>query len=211
MVVLHCLNPVTVRFRFSYVDQKSYAYDLVFVRTVDDDKPSLSIEDKDFLQIMETNFHADASGCWFALLPFKYPRQLLPNNRELAVRRAQILDASLHKNPVKKQHFVDFMAKIFQKGHAEVAPPLRLGEECWYLPIFGVYHPQKADQIRGLFDSSTKFQNVSLNSVLLCGPDLTNSLMGILMRFRSEPEAIMADIVQMFYCSSAEERHRNFL
>ncbi|MEW8339513.1 MAG: hypothetical protein AB2708_06655, partial [Candidatus Thiodiazotropha taylori] len=204
-------KPCDSKVQVSDVDQKSYAYDPVFVKTVDDDKPSLSVQDRDFLQIMETNFHTDASGRWFAPLPFKSPRQRLPNNRELAVKRAQSLDASLRKNPVKKQHFVDFMAKIFQKGHAEVAPPLRPGEECWYLPIFGVYHPQKPDQIRGVFDSSAKYQNISLNSVLLRGPDLTNSLLGILIRFRREPVAITADIEQMFYCFLVEERHRNFL
>ncbi len=51
----------------------------------------------------------------------------------------------------------------------------------------------------------------SLNDVLLQGPDLTNSLLGVLLRFRREPIAIMADIQHMFYCFLVKEEHRNFL
>lgn len=40
---------------------------------------------------------------------------------------------------------------------------------------------------------------VSLNTELLQGPDLTNSLVGVLLRFRQEPIAMTADIKSMFY------------
>ena len=62
-----------------------------------------------------------------------------------------------------------------------------------------------------VFDSSAKFNDVSLNSVLMSGPDLTNSLLGILLRFRSHPVAVTADIEQMFYGFLVREDHRNFL
>jgi hypothetical protein len=40
---------------------------------------------------------------------------------------------------------------------------------------------------------------MSLNDHLLTGPDLSNHLLGVLMRFREEPVAFMADIEAMFY------------
>ncbi len=40
---------------------------------------------------------------------------------------------------------------------------------------------------------------MSLNTELLQGPDLTNSLVGVLLRFRQEPIAMMADIKSMYY------------
>ena len=61
-------------------------------------------------------------------------------------------------------HALTFMEKVFANGHAEEAPPLQDGEECWFVPIFGVYHPKKPNQIRMVFDSSASFQGVSLNS-----------------------------------------------
>ncbi len=110
-----------------------------------------------------------------------------------------------------KEQFSVFMEKLFQNHHAERAPPIHEDEECWYLPIFGVYHPQKPGQIRVVFDSSAQHQNISLNNVLLSGPDLNNSLLGVLVRFRKDRVAIMADIQQMFYGFLVKEDHRNYL
>jgi len=36
-------------------------------------------------------------------------------------------------------------------SHAEDASSLRDGEQCWFLPVFGVYHPKTPGQIRGVF------------------------------------------------------------
>ncbi len=79
------------------------------------------------------------------------------------------------------------MQNIFDCDHAEVVPPLREGQRSWYLPIFGVYHPQKPGQIRVMSSTPVrKHRGVSLNDVLLSGPDLNNSLLGVLLRFRRE-------------------------
>lgn len=96
---------------------------------------------------MDAQFCKDSEEHLSAQLPFKPNRPSLPNNRETALKRAKSLHASLSKNEVKRQHFIDFMSKIFENGHAEEVPPLTKDEECWYLPVFGVYHPQKLEQI----------------------------------------------------------------
>jgi hypothetical protein len=44
-----------------------------------------------------------------------------------------------------------------KKLFAEKAPKDIPGE-WWYLPLFGVDHPRKPDQIRGVFDSSAIFE-----------------------------------------------------
>ena len=87
--------------------------------------------------------------------------------KQQAQRQAEFLESSLKKNAVKREHFLAFMGKILDNNQAEVAPPLQENEERWYLPLFGVYHPKKPEQIRGVFDSSAKFNGVSLNNVLL--------------------------------------------
>ena len=183
----------------------------VFERSKDDNKQGTSIEDRKFLEIMDKEFEKQSTGNWVAPLPFRSPRPRLPNNRSQALKRAQILDQNLTRNEVKRRHFVDFMQRVLDNGHAEPAPALKPGEECWYLPIFGVYHPRKPDQIRAVFDSSAQFNGVSLNQVLLSGPDMTNSLLGVLLRFRKEPIAVTADIEQMFHCFMVTKNHRNFL
>jgi hypothetical protein len=185
--------------------------DPLFVKTHDDDKVSLSIEDREFLSIMNDHFKKRSDGSWEAPLPFRSPRDKLPNNKVQAVNRSQTLLKSFQKNPVKKQHFFEFMGQLLSNGHAELAPKLSQDEECWYLPIFGVYHPRKPNQIRVVFDSSAVFEGMSLNSVPLQGPDLTNSLFGILVHFRKDKVAILTDIEQMFYSFSVRESDRNLL
>ena len=55
--------------------------------------------------------------------------------------------------------------------------------DAWYVPHHEVYHPNKPGKIRVVFDCSAKFVGLSLNSMLYKGPDLTNSLVGVLTRF----------------------------
>ena len=102
------------------------------------------------------------------------------------------------------------MQSTFNKGHAEVAPPLANSKESWYLPLFGVYHTKK-HKIRVMFDSSASHNGVSLNDLLMAGPDVTNSLVRILLTFRRKAIAVIADIEQMFYAFHVEQDHRNFL
>lgn len=71
--------------------------------------------------------------------------------------------------------------------------------------------PTNPGSIRVVFDSSARCQGVSLNDTLLKGPDLSNSLLAILLRFRKDAVALMADIQQMFHCFYVKEDNRDFL
>ena len=64
-----------------------------------------------------------------------------------------------------------------------------------------------------MFDGSATYCDISLNKVPLTGPDLVNSLLGVLVCFRKEPIAIMADVEQMVHCfdDNVCEDHREFL
>ena len=108
------------------------------------------------------------------------------------------------------------MAKNLDRGHALLVPPAEVGNESrigriWYLPHFGIYHPRKPKQIRVVFDSLTEYKGVSLNKMLLPGPDQTNSLLGVLLRFRKDDVALMCDIEQMFHSFYVIPEDRDFL
>ena len=183
----------------------------VFAQTKEDNQLAPSIQDASFMRIMKDGMQKDSNNSWVAPLPFKSPRRRLPNNRPHALKRLMSLTHSFKRKPEMKDHFLSFMDKMFKNGHAELAPPVGEEEEQWYLPLFGVYHPKKPKQIRVVFDSSAQYDGVSLNNVLLTGPDLNNSLLGVLIRFRKEAIAFTADIEQMFYCFLVREEDRNFL
>ena len=107
------------------------------------------------------------------------------------------------------------MEDVFDKGHAQkVSEDQRGGSPAWYLPHHPVFHPQKPDKVRVVFDCTAKFQNVSLNQQIVQGSDLTNSLTGVLTRFRTQPIAIMADIEKIFYqvrVPTEDSRYLRFL
>ena len=50
-----------------------------------------------------------------------------------------------------------------------------------------------------VFDCNAKSEGVSLKDRLLQGPDLTNSLVGVLTRLREDPVAFMRDVEAMFH------------
>ena len=106
------------------------------------------------------------------------------------------------------------MNDIIHKGHAERVPhkvfDLDDGSVS-HIPDHGVYHPQKKDKIRVVFDCSAKFRENALNDRLLQGPNLTNTLVGVLCRFRKEPVAFLCDIEQMFHQFRMNHKDRNYL
>ena len=92
-----------------------------------------------------------------------------------------------------------FMAYIIDEGYARKVPVdlQKSSNVKWYIPHHGVYHPHKPGKV--VFDCSAKYRGKPLNDLLLKGPDLTNTLFGVLMRFRQERIALMADNEAMFY------------
>ena len=86
-----------------------------------------------------------------------------------------------------------------QKEYAKKAPPISIPGGTWYLPHHAVFHLAKPGKIRIVFDCSAKHRGSSLNDKLLQGPDLTNSLVGVLTRFRQEAVVLVADVEAMFH------------
>ena len=189
------------------------ATDNIFRKTRGDNEPGLSCKDRKFLEVMDRGIHKNSKGHWEMPLPFRNECQTMPNNRVQATQRLQGLLKTFARKPEMKADYLEFMGKIIDKGHAsaipseEVPPP---PGRSWYLPYFATYHNTKRT-IRVAFDSSCEFKGVSLNKVLLPGPDLMNNLIGVLMRFRKENIAVMCDIVQMFHSFYVDPPHRDFL
>ena len=81
----------------------------------------------------------------------------------------------------------------------------------WYVPHHPVLNPHKPDKVRRVCNAASKFRGYSLNDVLLAGPDLLASLMGILAKFRENRYAMSADIEEMFLQVEVRQEDRKFL
>ena len=91
------------------------------------------------------------TGSWIAPLPFCNEVTHLPNSCEEAFKRLKSTRKTLDRKPDMKKHYFAFMQKTLDNGHAEPVPPSGVvtSKPCWFLPHFGVYYPQKTQQVTG--------------------------------------------------------------
>ncbi|XP_019211648.1 uncharacterized protein LOC109200512 [Oreochromis niloticus] len=170
-----------------------------------------SQEDLRFISIMEEGVKMKADGHCELPLPFKEDRPSLANNRSCAEHRLKYLKRRFEKDNQYHKDYTEFMKETIERGDAERVPSVDLDKSpAWYIPHHGVYHPQKPGKIRVVFDCSAKYEGVSLNDYLLTGPELTNSLVGVLCRFRKGPVAVMCDIERMFHQFRVREEDQDY-
>ena len=171
-----CPNAITVKESFGEKRGDEARRD-VFHTTQEDNEPTLSREDKKFLELMESGIHRNASGNWEMPLPFRDPAPHMPNNRSQAESRLKGLLKTLKRKPDMQNHYIEFMSKVIGKSHASPVPPAEIqasSGRVFYLSHFGVYHPKKPGSLRVVFDSSLEFRGISLNKALIPGPDRMN-------------------------------------
>ena len=160
-----------------------------------------SVEVKMALNKMEESLQRVGSHFQIAL-PWRPGSPHLPNNRAMAEQRLQLLKKRLLKDEDLLAKYRTTMQEYIDKGHAQRVPTEELDlkeQPVWYLPHHPVTHPLKPGKVRVVFDCAAKYCGTSLNQQLLQGPDLTNPLVGVLIRFRQEPVAMAADIEAMFH------------
>ncbi|KAK3719598.1 hypothetical protein QZH41_015732, partial [Actinostola sp. cb2023] len=179
-----------------------------FSETQFPDKP-LSQYDIKFMKITTEGIHQTDDNHYEIPLPLRQEQLNLPSNRPMVEKRLSQLKNRFERNPQYKKDYIAFIDDMLEKGYAEEA-----SEKCdkaWYIPHHGVYHPKKPGKIRVVFDCSAEYQGHSLNRHLLQGPDLTNTLIGVLCRFRQEPIVFACDIEGMFHQVRVNEDHRDLL
>ncbi|KAJ8352164.1 hypothetical protein SKAU_G00236400 [Synaphobranchus kaupii] len=187
-------------------------YNHDFPEHASEEKYEMSREDVQFIKsVSETIEKVD--GHYSIGMPLRKKTVVMPNNRCVAEQRAASLKKKLSKNSDLHKEYREFMSDLLGKGYAvEVQGEMlnRNDGRVWYIPHHGVIHPQKG-KLRVVFDCAASFQGKSLNGELLQGPDLTNSLVGVLTRFQHEHIAIMSDIEAMYHQVQVPEEDSNLL
>ena len=182
--------------------------DSIFQRKADDELPGRSREDSDFLHIVSQGVRLNKKGKVEIPLPFK-DSPSPPKNAEAVFNRAATTLAKLKRDPEKLAQCITIMDGYLKKGHVKQLVP-GVDEEHTFIPVFPIYNANKK-KTRLVFDSSAKYKGISLNDCLLQGADVTNSLLGVLLRFRHEEVAYSADIEHMFHCFDVPPDQHKFL
>lgn len=172
---------------------RMFAHD--FVEDQDAGRIVMSVEDRQALAIMEDSLRRE-DGHYVISLPRRTKDTRLPVNRAMAEKRLQCLRQRLAKD---KELFDKYSAKnndYIDCGHARKVPTdmLKDGNRTWYIP-----HHATGGKFRVVFDCVASYKGCSSNRQLLQGPDHTSNLMGVLLRFRKNPVAVLADIEGMFH------------
>lgn len=160
----------------------------------------LSQEDMKFMEIISNSIRQDEKGYYSMPLPLK-DNYTLPDNRFVAEKRFKSLLKRLENDSEYSTKYRDFMKGLIDRGEAEPVDESTDTQPgmVWYLPHHGVTHPRKPGKIRVVWDCSSRCNGFSLNDILLQGPDMNNTLLGVLLRFRLGEIAISCDIEKMFF------------
>ena len=152
-------------------------------------------------KILDTTAQKDGQR-WKVGLLWKEDDIILPESRTTALRRLENLKRKLTKDPALAKEYQEKIDDLLKKGYARelsAEEASKTEDKTWYLPHFGIVNPNKqVRKLRIVFDAASKSHGTSLNDALLTGPDLLNSLVGTIFKFRERRVAVCGDIREMF-------------
>lgn len=156
-----------------------------------------STVDERALRILEET-SSYIGNAWEVGLLWKSDDKKLPKSRITAYRRLLLLEKRLDRDKYYAEKYYREMDRLIQNGFAQKMPNNSESDRVWFLPHFGVQNINKPGKVRLVFDAAAKSAGISLNDMLLAGPNLLNSLPGVIMRFRQHAFAFKGDMKDMF-------------
>ncbi|XP_041781859.1 uncharacterized protein LOC121598702 [Anopheles merus] len=124
----------------------------------------------------------------------------LGDSRTIALRRFLAIERRLQREPDTQRAYVDFMDEYHRLGHMSKVVASSKNDESFYLPHHPVFKTDSTTtKCRVVFDASSKSSTgVSLSDTLMVGPTIQKDATSILLRFRTQPIALTADVTKMY-------------
>ena len=99
------------------------------------------------------------------------------------------------------------------KGYIRKLEPREIDDApSWYLPHFPVVREDKeTSKVRIVYDSAARYGGISLNDPMLPGLKLQQDVFDVLLRFRSNPVALVADLFSQVVMAKQDRRYQRFL
>ena len=140
---------------------------------------------------------------WFCKYPWIRDPFQLPNNFPLGKACLKSTEKRLKKlGPTYCEAYQNEMQSMIDRGAARKLSMDELQNykgPVFYIPHTEVLNPKSlSTPLRIVFNSSARFCGFALNDMWAKGPDVLNSLYGILLRFREPEIAFTCDLTKMF-------------
>ncbi|XP_057308008.1 uncharacterized protein LOC130645900 [Hydractinia symbiolongicarpus] len=152
---------------------------------------------EDNLKYDETEKRWEAAYLWI-----KDPHEL-PNNRSVVLARLQSTEKRLLKNLEHVDTYNRQIQDMIKRGASRIVSTEELNQyrgPIHYISHHAVLKPDsKSTPCRIVFNSSANFHGHVLNEYYAKGPDMLNTLLGVLLRFRENRVALLGDISKMFH------------
>ncbi|XP_075151985.1 uncharacterized protein LOC142226012 isoform X1 [Haematobia irritans] len=160
----------------------------------------LSNENERALNILNESTRK-VDGRYESRLLWKENVKPFPDTYPMALRRLCSVENKMKRDNEYATEYCqkinDYIAKGYARKLSDAEKEIQ-NKRVFYLPHFGVKNVNKKG-VRIVFDAAAEVNNVSLNKCLLSGPDINNSLISIILKFREAPIAVCGDIKEMFH------------
>ena len=166
-----------------------------------EDVTSRSREDKRAIETLERTVK-HVSGRYEVGMLWREQEVEFPDNRLMAVKRLESTERKLKRDEDLARKYCAIIEDYVDKGYTRKLTPEEAAvptPKQWFLPHHPVRNPNKSGKVRIVMDAAAVHDGVSLNDKLRIGPDLQNSLVGVLLRFREQRVGLAADIEAMFH------------
>ena len=168
---------------------------------------SLSLEDKYAVHILNTTVKRVGNHYSVGLL-WKDENAVLPNNCCLAERRLVSLKRRFLKDPELFKRYSEKMSEYLE----HYAEPINDKDMPKMRVNYVLQHCiTVASKFRVVINCSARFRGTSFNDQLMHGPDLTNTVVRVLLRFWKSPIALVGDIKGVFSQVLVDENDRDAL
>ncbi|GFY45804.1 integrase catalytic domain-containing protein [Trichonephila inaurata madagascariensis] len=176
-------------------------------------KQESSNSDLQILEKIEENT-TYTNGRYETKLLWKDDKIQLSNNYEVAKRQLFNLNDKFKRDKGLYLNYKEIIQQQLKDGIVEFTD-CEPNKTCpgYFMPHHAVIREEKeTTKVRICFDASSKFRDqLSLNDLLYCGPNLNPELLRIILKFRIEKIAMCADIQRAFLEIGIKEEDRIYL
>ena len=157
-----------------------------------------------------------SDGRYKVPLPWKDPSTLIPDNYQLSKKRLLSLLQRLRQCPGVLEPYDQIIREQVQLGIVQPvetdSDEITVKGRIHYLPHHAVVrHDKDTTKVRVVYDASAKSHGPSLNDCLHVGPKFNQRIFDILLRFRAQKIALVADIEKAFLMIAVNEEDRDVL